>query len=198
MSQTEEFADMALYDPAPPKRGRKRRSSRKGRMPAGLKRYWANKRRGTTRRLDPAPRRRRARRSVTRVVRRVQRRRYDPFGIRNLWESIKLPVGVALGSVGHNYAAVNKGFMAGSVPLPMGASITKIGAVAFVGSALMRAFSRGTFTEFLSYVAAGSAGEGFNVPAIEALARPESGGSGSGSFGMGAQPYTPLGAYSNV
>lgn len=197
MSQLEENSDMALYDPAPPKSGRRRRSSRKGKMPAGLKRYWANKRRSrTTRRLDPAPTRRRrsTRRAAPARARRVQRRRFDPFGIRNLWESIKLPLGVAVGSVGHNYAGVNKGYLAGSVRLPMGASITKIGAIAFATSAILRAFSRGSFTEFMSYVTAGAAGEGFSVPAIEGISRPES-GSGVGN-GIGATPYQPLGAYS--
>jgi hypothetical protein len=195
MSQIEQYPDMALYDPAPPKRGRRR--SRKGKMPAGLKRYWANKRRAKPKyEIKRRTTRRRSSRRPT-VVHRIVKRKYDPFGIGGIWQSIKLPLGVALGSVGHNYAGVNKGFLAGSVPLPMGASITKIGAVAFIGSALLRAFSRGSFTEFLSYVAAGSAGEGFSVPAIEGIARPESGGT-NGAYSIGATPYTPLGAYSNV
>jgi hypothetical protein len=61
----------------------KRRKSRKGRIPVGLRRYWASKRRGSA---SPKRRRRRARRAVAvirrrrrrAVIGRVRRRRANP------------------------------------------------------------------------------------------------------------------------
>jgi hypothetical protein len=101
-------------------RRKKRRKSRKGRMPAGLRRYWAAKRRGakvTKRRrrrrhsaVVAAPRRRR-RRAVMRNPRRrrsharITRRRYsrrrhsNPFNIRGLTHTL-MPAAVgATGAV---------------------------------------------------------------------------------------------------
>lgn len=48
------------------KKRRKKKTSRKGKMPAGLKAYWAKKRRGKAKRKNPRKRRRAVRKAVRR------------------------------------------------------------------------------------------------------------------------------------
>lgn len=108
----------ALFLVNPRKKRRKGRKSRKGRMPAGLRRYWASKRRGTKtvkrrrkRRhsaVAVAPRRRRRHRRHAVAVkrrrkrnpimrRRHHRRRSNPFSIRGVSHSV-MPA--AIGATG--------------------------------------------------------------------------------------------------
>ena len=101
-------------------RKKRRKKSRKGRMPAGLRRYWASKRRGTKtvkrrrkRRhsaVAAAPRRRRRRSHAVGIVKRRRkrnpmrhrshrrhRRAHNPFGVRGLTHTI-MPA--AIGATG--------------------------------------------------------------------------------------------------
>jgi hypothetical protein len=106
--------------------------------------------------------------------------------------AIGTPALVSLGGIAHNYLSVKLGKMVGAFNLPMGAKITHLGLAGFLGSALLGYFGRGRFSDALAHVAAGMASEGFNVPAVEAVQRPE-GTIGGGS--IGAAPYVPDGAY---
>jgi len=195
------------YDPA-----RRRRSHRRGRMPPALRRYWATHRRGrrsaalydTPRRrrrrirrhrLDPG--RRRRRRFHLRIPRldpgRRRRRHFDPSirGISPFWSAILTPIGTILGSVGHNYLTVKQGKMAGAITLPMNAKITHIGLGGVIASTLLGYFGRGPFTDFLAHVAAGAAAEGFNVPTVENISRPEGSSVIASSPSLTPTPYVP-------
>lgn len=106
-----------------------------------------------------------------------------------------VPVATKLGSVLHNFVSVRTGKMTGAVNLPMGAKITHLGLIGDVLSVIFGYFGKGSASDFAAHVAAGMGAEGFNVPAIEAVGRPEGNGGMSGGS-IGVEPYVPVGAYS--
>ena len=203
-----------LFDPAR-KRGKK--GHRKGRMPAGLRRYWANKRRGgktldpvhrrrrhhRAHRYDPARRRRRFKLRMPHFGRRS--RRYDIAAPSNMMDDVTKTGLVTLGSMGHNYIVHTKGILARTYSLgPV--NVTQLG---LIGWALPIA------ARFLGFkvpswgreILSGIASEATNVPAVESIARGGSQGSGSGGYvwpnasmaqspaGVGPAGYIPVWAY---
>jgi hypothetical protein len=106
-----------------------------------------------------------------------------------------------MGSVLHNWLSVKKNVLAGAINLPMSSKVTTLGAAGAVISTLLGYFGRGPWTDFLAHVGAGMAAEGFNVPLVENVARPEGeamaglpGGAAAGAAGAVsamATPYVP-------
>jgi hypothetical protein len=192
------------YDPS----RRRKRGGRKGRMPAGLRRYWASKRRGKM--ADPARRRHYGRRRHDPAPRRGgfrfgRRRRHDPgFGTAGSWTRSATDYGgVAVGSMLHNFIVHTKGFLSGvfnAGPI----NITQLGAVAglvgIVGEHQRMIEPGGILSDILK----GMFAEGLNVPGVESIARAGPGGGGmvrdgsggglaaGGSFPSGAT-QSPLG-----
>jgi len=182
-------------------------------MPPALKRYWAARRRAKRGRLDPGRRRRRHRRAAPlydfvrrrRRVRRLRldpgrrrlgfrRRRLDPSirGLSGFWSAILTPVATIIGSVFHNWLSVRKGIASGAIELPMTGKITHLGAIGWLVSTLFGYYGSGPTTDFLAHVGAGMASEGFNIPLIENVVRPE-GPTGPGQRGteLSPMPYVP-------
>ena len=102
--------------------------------------------------------------------------------------AILTPVSVALGSILHNYA-YSRGMLGGTMPLPLagtgGANVTKLGVGGGLLSVLFGYFGHGkTWPSLISHVGAGMFAEGLNVPNIEALTRPSTGGAGAATGAM--------------
>lgn len=204
------------YDPARRRRGGRflfdpgRRRRRKGRMPAGLRRYWAAR----GRRFDPARRRHygpwgvgarafgrrrgRGRRRV-RLPRwfdpgRYRRRHYDPgFGATGSWmNAVTSPLMVAAGSILHNFLVHGKGLGARTMNVPViGANVTQTGAAAFAGSVLANRFNWGP--EWLRGILNGMFAEGFNVPSAESISRTGPGGAVGAEMFPGGRAQAPVG-----
>jgi len=170
------------YDPA-----RARKAHRKGRMPAGLRRYWASKRAGKATSYHPrhrAGRRRRhdpARRRMG-GFRFGRRRRHDPGFLGTPGSYIDIASdygGVAAGSMLHNFIVHTKGFLSGVMGLgPV--NITQLGAAAgligIVGEHQRMIKPNGVISDILK----GMFAEGLNAPAVESIARSGPGGSAGG------------------
>jgi hypothetical protein len=179
-----------LYDP--PKKGAKSHR-KKGRMPAGLKRYWAGKKKGAYhpkrhhtkkrghRKLDPT--RRRGRRG---------RRHLDPAfgGAAGGYVDIATDyAGVALGSQIHNWVVQTKNWLSGQLRLgPV--QITQFGAVAAAVGILGERFGYIRQNGFISQILKGIFGESFNIPAVESTTRTTAGGVGGYIPGYPTQANT--------
>jgi len=189
------------YDPARP---------RKGRMPAGLRRYWAAHGRGARRkklydprrrrrsrrlRLDPRRRRRRSFRRLSFDPRRrsYRRRRFDPTirGMRPMLSALLTPVAVIVGSLLHNWLSVKKGMLSGAFNLPAGGKVTHLGVLGWLSSALLGYYGTGPASDAIAHVGAGMAAEGFNLPMLENVARPEGDGAGVTPAAGPTTPYIP-------
>jgi hypothetical protein len=166
------------YDPA--------RRKRKGRMPAGLRRYWAARRarkadparhhRGRHRRHDPA-----RRRGSWRMFR---RRRHDPgFGSAGTWTRSSTDyLGVAAGSIIHNFLVHTQGILAKTYNLgPF--NVTQLGGLAgllgIVGEHQRFIEPNGIVSDILKGIFA----EGLNAPSVESIQRSGAGGAGRGMGG---------------
>lgn len=199
-------------------RRKKKRKSRKGRMPAGLRRYWASKRRGAKvhkrrrkRRASSvaAPRRRRTKRYGVATVKRRRRknpihrrshrrhRRSNPFSVRGLTHSL-MPAAVgAAGAVALDVAyAYATPYLPASMQTGMVGSLVKlaaafglgIGARKFLGREKGNAIMLGALTV---------TGYGVIKPMIAQFAPSIKGLSGYADYtAMGAYMQQPkLGAY---
>ena len=187
------------YDPS-----RRRRRGRRGRkMTAKQAKYFGGggfhpRRHRARRRHDPARRRGRSWRMFGR------RRRHDPgFGTAGSWTRSGTDyLGVAAGSILHNFIVHTKGFLSGTLKLgPM--NMTQLGAVAgligIVGEHQRMIEPNGVLSDVLK----GMFAEGFNVPAVESIQRSGGGGglvadgSGGGLMSGGSFPsgatQSPLG-----
>lgn len=173
----------------------KRRRSRKGHLNAGLRRWMAEHKRGVkhhikrrhrrARTLDPKRRHRRYRARAHDPKRRFHKRKYDIMGMSPMWSAVFTPLAVALGTWGHNFA-YSRGLIKGSIQLPLvNANITTLGLGSGLLSSLLVYFGRGrTLPSLLAHIAAGSFGEGFNIPAVEGLSVSR-GGTSTGMGGYG-------------
>lgn len=202
---------------------RRRKKTRKGRMPAGLRRYWASRRRQKNprrrrSRASAAPRRRRHRASAVvvrrkrrrnprhryakrrrranpRYVRRARRRHRNPFSTSGL-QSMVTPV--AYGAVGALATAVLYGYLSPSLPsaLTTGYVPYLVQAAAAVGlGMLIGKFMSRQDGQYATVGALTVVAVSAISPLITSAAPTVPGLSGLG--GMGAyQPYRRMGAYS--
>jgi len=206
-----------LFDPA---RKRSKKSHRKGRMPAGLRRYWANKRRGG-KSLDPVHRRRRHHRRMKAYDPARRRRRHSLkipriFGRRGRRYDIASPSStmdeftktglVTVGSMGHNYLVHTRGILARTYNLgPV--NVTQLGAIAWIAPTILR-FLGVRVPSWAREIISGVASESTNIPQVESIARGGSNASaGSGGYnwpnaataqspvGVGPAGYIPVWAY---
>jgi len=156
--------------------------------------------------MDPAHRRHRARhrrhdparRRGFRGFRFGRRRRHDPgFGPAGTWQRTGTDyLGVAAGSLLHNFLVHTRGILAGTLRLgPM--NITQLGGLAgligIVGEHQRMIEPNGVLSDVLK----GMFAEGFNVPAVESIQRSGGGGglvSDGGGGGLMSGGSLPSGA----
>jgi hypothetical protein len=117
-------------------------------------------------------------------------------GTTGMLGAVLQPLAVMAGSVFHNFLTVKQGKAASAIGLPGGSKITTVGAVSALTSATFAYFGRGFWSDLISLFTAGMAGEGFNMPTVEAVKRPESTGAGvlgigASTGGLTAGPYVP-------
>lgn len=179
--RTYDPARRKLYDP-----GRRRgKKHKKGRMPAGLRRYWAAKkarkmdparkhrRHSKRRHLDPARRGKRGHR-VKHVVfdpGRRRRRRYDPgiAGTNTFLGALLQPVVTTLGGIIHN-ALVKKPALSGATKIGNSA-VGHLGLVGGItGAVLDLAQKPSLFGSMANSFGSGMLTEAVNLPAVEGIA----------------------------
>jgi hypothetical protein len=185
---------MWLFDPGPRRRHRTHtRKRRKGRMPAGLRRYWAAR----GRRFDPARRRRRRGRRFRRFfdpIRRRGRRHFDIAAPGNAMEDFEKSGLVTAGSMAHNYLVHGQGILARTYSLgPV--NVTQLGALSWLLPPVARWLGF-RMPPWLREIFAGMAAEATNVPAVESIARSGptgAGGTGGYAFGSAAVAMSPTG-----
>jgi len=224
-SEEYELRDPTLdeYDPAKrrkwaydPKRSKTHRT---GKEPPGLRRWrLAHKKRDPARHYGKKGRKHDPARRMGGIFRKGRRRRHDPgFGPAGSWQRSGTDyLGVALGSILHNFIVHTKGFLSGTFnagPVNMTQLGAAAGLIGIVGEHQRMIEPNG----FLSDVLKGIFAEGFNVPAVESIQRQGGAGSrnliadgsggglmGGGSFpsgatqsplGIGPAGYIPVWAY---